>query len=135
MRKKAILKLYRGEIDSSDEKGTKRSFEDDGFGQLGAEDYLQARTQFYLDKFKKRLPGMSRQKNTINLAMYIATGAWPYNRPCAQQYVGKSQSCMVISGRLIVLSPRGVGTPRNGHDQEWCGSIHSACMHHARINM
>ena len=45
MRKKAILKLYRGEIDSSDEKGTKRSFEDDGFGQLGAEDYLQARTQ------------------------------------------------------------------------------------------
>ena len=30
------------------------------------------------------------------------TGAWPYNRPCAQQYVGKSQSCMVISGRLIV---------------------------------
>ena len=74
MRKKAILKLYRGEIDSSDEKGTKRSFEDDGFGQLGAEDYLQARTQFYLDKFKKRLPGMSRQKNTINLAMYIATG-------------------------------------------------------------
>ena len=28
------------------------------------------------------------------------TGARPYNRPCAQQYVGKSQSCMVISGRL-----------------------------------
>ena len=23
------------------------------------------------------------------------TGAWPYNRPCAQQYVGKSQSCML----------------------------------------
>ena len=33
------------------------------------------------------------------------TGAWPYNRPCAQQYVGKSQSCMVISGRLIVHAP------------------------------
>ena len=32
-------------------------------------------------------------------------GAWPYNRPCAQQYVGKSQSCMVISGRLIVHAP------------------------------
>ena len=30
------------------------------------------------------------------------TGACPYNRPCAQQYVGKSQSCMVISGRLLV---------------------------------
>eukprot|EP01048_Picozoa_sp_COSAG05_P011734 COSAG05_NODE_1125_length_5794_cov_6.018450_8_plen_155_part_00 len=26
-----------------------------------------------------------------------STGAWPYNRPCAQQYVGKSQSCMVIN--------------------------------------
>ena len=35
------------------------------------------------------------------------TGAWPYNRPCAQQYVGKSQSCMVISGRLIVHAPVG----------------------------
>ena len=33
------------------------------------------------------------------------TGAWPYNRPCAQQYVGQSQSCMVISGRLIVHAP------------------------------
>ena len=36
-------------------------------------------------------------------------GAWPYNRPCAQQYVGKSQSCMVISGRLIVHAPVGAG--------------------------
>ena len=33
------------------------------------------------------------------------TGACPYNRPCAQQYVGKSQSCMVIKGRLIVHAP------------------------------
>eukprot|EP01048_Picozoa_sp_COSAG05_P019165 COSAG05_NODE_2943_length_2479_cov_1.322269_1_plen_256_part_00 len=33
------------------------------------------------------------------------TGAWPYNRPCAQQYVGKYQSCMFISGRLIVHAP------------------------------
>ena len=31
----------------------------------------------------------------------IETGAFPYNRPCAEQYIGKSQSCMVISGRLI----------------------------------
>ena len=30
-----------------------------------------------------------------------ATGAWQYNRPCAQQYVGKSQSCMVQDGQLI----------------------------------
>ena len=33
------------------------------------------------------------------------TGACGYNRPCAHQYVGKSQSCMVISGRLIVHAP------------------------------
>ena len=31
------------------------------------------------------------------------TGACPYNRPCAQQYVGKSQSCMVISGWSIAI--------------------------------
>ena len=31
----------------------------------------------------------------------LDTGACTYNQPCAQQYVGKSQSCMVISGRLI----------------------------------
>ena len=36
---------------------------------------------------------------------YGNTGAWPYNRPCAQQYVDKSQSCMVISRRLIVHAP------------------------------
>ena len=29
------------------------------------------------------------------------TGACGYNRPCAHQYVGKSQSCMVENGRLI----------------------------------
>ena len=39
---------------------------------------------------------------TLGQACGGATGAFPYNRPCAQQYVGKSQSCMVISGRLIV---------------------------------
>ena len=33
------------------------------------------------------------------------TGACPYNRPCAQKFVGKSQSCMVISGRLIIHAP------------------------------
>ena len=30
-----------------------------------------------------------------------ATGACGHNRPCAQQYVGKSQSCMISNGRLI----------------------------------
>ena len=33
-------------------------------------------------------------------AIDYSTGAWQYNRPCAQEYVGKYQSCMVISGRL-----------------------------------
>ena len=33
------------------------------------------------------------------------TGAWSYNRPCAQQYVVKSQSCMFTSGRLIRHAP------------------------------
>ena len=37
--------------------------------------------------------------------IFVYIGAWPYNRPCVQQYVGKSQSCMVISGRLIVHAP------------------------------
>ena len=44
-------------------------------------------------------------ENEIGFSLPPATGAWPYNRPCAQQYVGKSQSCMVISGRLIVHAP------------------------------
>ena len=33
------------------------------------------------------------------------TGACTINRPCAQKYVVKSQSCMVTSGRLIVHAP------------------------------
>ena len=49
------------------------------------------------------------------LAELEAAGAWPYNRPCAQQYVGKSQSCMVISGRLIVHAPEQKSAwPRTG---------------------
>ena len=56
--------------------------------------------------------------------IYVTTQAWKssshrvgithshicargYNRPCTQKYVGKSQSCMVISGRLIVHAPVG----------------------------
>ena len=35
----------------------------------------------------------------------ICTGACTINRPCAQQYEGKYQSCMVRSGRLIVHAP------------------------------
>ena len=51
------------------------------------------------------------------------TGACRINRPCAQQYVGKSQSCMVISrrrrghgrwGRWLGVSPAAVGDARKG---------------------
>ena len=48
-----------------------------------------------------RIPGVS----TDLLKIQRHTGACTINRPCAQQYVGKSQSCMVISGRLIVHAP------------------------------
>eukprot|EP01048_Picozoa_sp_COSAG05_P007392 COSAG05_NODE_520_length_9047_cov_2.500224_8_plen_102_part_00 len=41
----------------------------------------------------------------LTLANNQTTGAWQFNRPCAQTYVGKSESCMVISGRLIVHEP------------------------------
>ena len=30
-------------------------------------------------------------ENLNALAAEMEEGAWPYNRPCAQQYVGKSQ--------------------------------------------
>ena len=35
----------------------------------------------------------------------VAGQARTINRPCAQQYVGKSRACMVISDRLIVHAP------------------------------
>ena len=44
----------------------------------------------------------------------LHTGACTINRICAQQYVGKSQSCMVISGRLIVHAPVINGTCDKG---------------------
>ena len=45
------------------------------------------------------------------------TGACPYNRPCAQQYIGKYQSCMVISGRLIVRAPVQPCCPCDVHER------------------
>ena len=54
-----------------------------------------------------RVGGTGRSANSFSsppgmFGPFEPTGACPYNRPCAQQYVGKSQSGMVISGRLIV---------------------------------
>ena len=53
------------------------------------------------------------------------TGAWPYNRPCAQQYVCKSQSCMVISGRLIVHAP---AQDSSGRILPQCAAKHKAWL-------
>ena len=44
-------------------------------------------------------------RRTSRQTLCTRTGACTINRPCAQQYVGKSQSCMVISGLLIVHAP------------------------------
>ena len=48
------------------------------------------------------------------------TGACPYNRPCAHQYVGKSQSCM-LQGRRKVSSRWSFSTPREGAKVRRCG--------------
>ena len=39
--------------------------------------------------------GPAHVERELALVKTMNTGACPYNRPCAQQYVGKSQSCMV----------------------------------------
>ena len=52
-----------------------------------------------------------RTRVPLARASETPTGACPYNRPCAQQYVGQSQSCMVISGRLIVHAPVATDIP------------------------
>ena len=47
----------------------------------------------------------ARHERAQELDTKAAAGAWQYNRPCAQQCVGKYQPCMVISGRLIPHAP------------------------------
>ena len=44
---------------------------------------------------------IERDGNTGFRSADFLTGACGYNRPCAHQYVGKSQSCMVKNVRLI----------------------------------
>ena len=39
--------------------------------------------------------GSGESVHSIFAVLSEFLGAWPYNRPCAQQYVAKSQSCMV----------------------------------------
>ena len=56
------------------------------------------------DAVALRSPDLSCRSITDTHGFEITpTGAWvPDNPPYAQQYVGKSQSCMVTSGRVIV---------------------------------
>ena len=55
-------------------------------------------TEAYTDVVKEHA-------EAADVSNFVSTGACPYNRPCAQQYVGKSQSCMVVSGRLYGHAP------------------------------
>ena len=44
---------------------------------------------------------MSYPARRSAIVFHACTGACGYNRPCAHQYVCKSQSCMVSNGRFI----------------------------------
>ena len=63
----------------------------------------------------------------------VRLGAWPsYNRPCAQQYVGKSQSCMVRWRRDVRLALH-CGGRRDCATLPGCdddGAIRCGCDHH-----
>ena len=64
---------------------------------------LQAHRTAVLEALRDRVvAGLEVSKSQLCTQL---TGACTINRPCAQQYVGNSQSCMVISGRLIVHAP------------------------------
>ena len=54
-------------------------------------------------------PALLVPSSSVSVAIGDDTGACTINRICAQQYVGKYQSCMVISGRLIVHAPVRIG--------------------------
>ena len=47
--------------------------DDDGYSQLGAEDYLAVRTRSKLAEIELMLPGLSRQKQGLQYLTYIAT--------------------------------------------------------------
>ena len=76
------------------------------FDGLGGGDGLMAEREFATFLRALRAVSLSVVSSIVELVGEVfgppPTGACPYNRPCAQEYVGKSQSCMVISGRLIV---------------------------------
>ena len=60
--------------------------------------------------FSPALPSSS-----VSVVIGDDTGACTINRICAQQYIGKYQSCMVISGRLIVHAPVRTNLNQNRH--------------------
>ena len=49
---------------------------------------------------EKKIEGANGLRSALSNSIKVH-GACGYNRPCAQQYVGTYQSCMVENGRLI----------------------------------
>ena len=77
---------------------------------LGLSIYLRTRCRARMVGIMLTLKQLDRRSGNEQLQQRCqrvgrVTGAWPYHRPCAQQYVGKSQSCMVTSA-IKVHSPR-----------------------------
>ena len=69
----------------------------------------------------------------VSLTRVVPTGACTINRPCAQQYVGKSQSCMVISAYSRLLSAALLPSPRVPSPR--CLRVRGNIIGHARNNM
>ena len=58
----------------------------------------EGEVQYVLDGSWDLVEGWLSARRVVAAAAVVnglSTGAWPYNRPCAHQYVCKSQSCMV----------------------------------------
>ena len=62
---------------------------------------LQFKRQMMLQLLQQQMQLITQLSRTIEAALPGSTGACGYNRPCAHQYVGKYQSCMVENGLLI----------------------------------
>ena len=61
------------------------------------------------------------------------TGAGGYNRPCAHQYVGKYQSCMVENDRLIPHASYIPGFDIIAWDKVLIGSMLEQQMHGSKV--
>ena len=80
---------------------------------------------FAVDSIKKNLEEYDVDENSSHITVTCRPGtcAWPYNRPCAQQYVGKSQSCMVINGDVSARQGAGATGAICGHLTQTTASV------------